>query len=302
MRLRTPLAVAVVGALLVGGATTGTTLALWRDQAIVPASSLTSGSMSHTVLNGGDTRLGNVSLVAGEPSATTVTGTVRDTSAAGSKNLRQDIRVASVELANPTNNLSAADLRLAVTSKTSASCPADVPASTAAGYASADLYRTAPISPAYDVCVVVAAIAGAPASTGTLRLTFAGEQVRPDGSASGWTSSTTATVILAITSSPPAEPVLGCGAPVAVTGDPGYRIEWSETGTTYQVYRSLEPTGPFTLVSTQTSISYTDPDFGRSEDRYFRVRAVNASGESTDSNTLKVERNGNSSNFRCGAP
>lgn len=292
--------VAVVGALLVGGATTGTTHALWRDQANLPASAVTSGSMSHTVLNGGDAQLGTISLAAGSATATPVTATVRDTSAVGSKNLRQDIRLADVDLANATNGLTPHHLLLSVTKKSSAVCPTAAPATVAAGYASAVLDRTAPAGPAYEVCVTIAAVAAAPASAGTLRLTFAGQQVRPDGSLGGWASRTTATVHLTINSGAPAAPVLTCREPAPSAGDPGYRIEWTATGLMYQVHRAATATGPYTIVSTQTSTLYTDPTFGRSEVRFLLVRAVNTSGESVDSNILKVERNGNSDNFRCG--
>jgi hypothetical protein len=302
MRHRTPLAVAVVGALLVGGATTGTTLAQWRDEAMVSAGSITSGAMSHTVLNGADARLGTVSLAPGATSASSVTATVRDTSAPRSKNLRQDIRVADVELTEPTNGLSASDLRLSVTRKTGGQCPASVPASAAAGYTSSVLDRSAPGDPAYDVCVVVAAAPQAPASTGTLRLAFAGEQARPGGASAGWTSRTTATVSVAVTSTPPAAPALRCGAPVPAPGDPGYAVDWTGTGTVYRVYRSGDPSGPYSLVSTQSSTSYTDLRFDRGETRYLKVVAVNASGLSVDSNVLKVVRSGNSDNFKCGAP
>jgi hypothetical protein len=54
MSLRTPLVAAVVGALLVGGAATGTTLALWHDSAAIGAGSLDSGTIGLT-LNGATT-------------------------------------------------------------------------------------------------------------------------------------------------------------------------------------------------------------------------------------------------------
>ena len=292
--------VAVVGALLVGGATTGTTLARWRDQANLPASGVTSGSMSHTVLNGGDARIGTLSLAAGASTATPVTATVRDTSAPGSRNLRQDIRLADVDLADATNGLTPHHLLVSVTKKPSSGCPTAPPATVAAGYAGAVLDRTAPASPAYEVCVTMAAVAGAPPSAGTLRLTFAGQQVRPDGSLGGWASRTTATVHLTITSGAPATPVLSCREPAPSAGDPGYRIEWTATGPMYQVHRAKTATGPYTVVATQASTLYTDPAFGKSEVRFLRVRAVNTSGESGDSNVLKVERNGNSDNVKCG--
>ena len=68
----------------------------------------------------------------------------------------------------------------------------------------------------------------------------------------------------------------------------------------YQVHRAKTATGPYTVVATQASTLYTDPAFGKSEVRFLRVRAVNTSGESGDSNVLKVERNGNSDNVKCG--
>jgi fibronectin type 3 domain-containing protein len=89
---------------------------------------------------------------------------------------------------------------------------------------------------------------------------------------------------------------------VPAAGEPGYAVDWTGTGTAYRVYRSGDLSGPYTLVSTQTSTSYTDPSFAMKATRYFKVVAVNAVGLSVDSNVLEVSRNGNSDNFRCGAP
>jgi alternate signal-mediated exported protein len=48
MSLRTPLVAAVVGALLVGGAATGTTLALWSDSAPMASSGVAAGTIAKT--------------------------------------------------------------------------------------------------------------------------------------------------------------------------------------------------------------------------------------------------------------
>ena len=53
MRARIPAVVAVVGALLVGGATTGTTLASWRDQASVGSGAASSGKFLLDINGGG---------------------------------------------------------------------------------------------------------------------------------------------------------------------------------------------------------------------------------------------------------
>jgi hypothetical protein len=49
MSRRFPLVATVVGALVIGGATTGTTLALWHDEAALGASKVEAGSMTITV-------------------------------------------------------------------------------------------------------------------------------------------------------------------------------------------------------------------------------------------------------------
>jgi hypothetical protein len=280
MRHRTPLAVAVVGALLIGGATTGTTLAQWHDEAPVQAGSITSGSLSHTVLNGGDTRLGVISLAAGAADAASVTGTVRDTSAVGSKNLRQEIRVSDVQLTDATNSLSLSYLRLAVAPKSTASCPAAVPSSPAAGYASSVLQRTGPGSPTYDVCVAVAATAAAPASTGRLQLTFAGVQVRPDGSTAAWTSRATATVDLTVTSDAPPTPS-GLACVSQVKGDTT-TITWTTLpGLTYSLVNGgVVKVGGIGSAGLPVTIT-ADQVGGKNVD--LKVRAQNSAGVSTDS-------------------
>lgn len=55
MRTRVLLLVAVVGALLVGGATTGTTLATWRDQAAAGSGTVESGNLLLDINGGGTT-------------------------------------------------------------------------------------------------------------------------------------------------------------------------------------------------------------------------------------------------------
>lgn len=177
MSLRTPLAVAVVGALLVGGATTGTTLALWQDQTSVDNGQLVSGEMAFSVQQGGDIELGDLSLVQGG-AAVSVTGTVTDESPAGAQNLRQDIRLTGVTLAGADGGLTTGHLLLEVTPKPASGCSSEVPGTAAAGYTSSVLGQTVP-GDTFEICVRVAATANAPVGgTGTVDLDFTGVQVR----------------------------------------------------------------------------------------------------------------------------
>jgi hypothetical protein len=286
MSRRTPLVVAVVGALLVGGATTGTTLAQWRDQAAMPAGGITSGSMSHAVEDPGSA----LELTAGSGVTTTVL--VRDTSSAAARNLRQTIRIRDVALVDPTSGLSRSNLSLSVERKPWSGCstpgsgPDRLPRS---------LGTTSP-GETIEVCLAVVADASTPTSAGSLRLDLAAEQVRPDGSPAGWTSESIATISLTV-----AAPTLPSTPTVACHSGKGATFGWTEGGSYYKVYRAAESSGPFTVVSTQTAAEYTDSGsgFSKNEVRFFRVRAVNASGESVDSQVVLIERNGSSDNYKC---
>lgn len=177
MSLRTPFAVAVVGALLIGGATTGTTLALWHDQTSVDSGQLVSGEMAFSVQNGGAIDLGDLTLVQGG-AAVAITGTVTDESSLGAKNLRQDINVAGATLTGAEGGLTTGHLLLDVTPMPAAGCSAGLPVASAAGFTSGVLGQTGP-GETFEICVRVAATSGAPVGgTGTLNLDFTGVQVR----------------------------------------------------------------------------------------------------------------------------
>ncbi len=165
---RTPLAVAVVGALLVGGATTGTTHALWRDEATDAGQQR---HLRHDEPRGVPARRGTTgipALVAGGPAAV-IEGTVRDTSSPGARNLRQDISVTDVVLSDATDQLKLSHLGVAVTPRPPSGCASNF--TDAAAGEDAHLGRTAPGGPdaSIDVCVTIVAKTGAPSSTGTLR-------------------------------------------------------------------------------------------------------------------------------------
>src|SRR5687768_2518817 len=88
MNSKIPLVVAVVGALLVGGATTGTTHASWTDQGVVQGGSITAGDMDFEVI-------GNPTAVTLPSTSATSshTITVTDTSTSAAKNLAQRVTV-----------------------------------------------------------------------------------------------------------------------------------------------------------------------------------------------------------------
>ena len=188
MKSRIPLIAAVVGVLLVGGATTGSTLAVWRDQTQLAGTSVTSGSMALTVngetsatfseitglaMNGGST--------AGEPQAFTATLLA----GGAGKNLRirvhlDDVTTSSAEL---DNGLEISLARAA----SSAGCPAAAVAAYQPLSSMNNLELTDPSAAAVVpgtarvLCVAIRVKAGAPATTGgksgLLTFNFRGEQV-----------------------------------------------------------------------------------------------------------------------------
>jgi hypothetical protein len=292
---RTPLAVAVVGALLIGGATTGTTHALWRDEATVPGSSVASGTMSHAVTVDDSTPFETVSLVPGQ-SPTVIDATIADTSPPA-KNLRQAVKFTGVELVGQDTGLSLSQLTMSAGTRTSNGCSAATPAA-ADGDLSAALGTTSP-GDSIHVCLRIAAVTGTTAS-GTLQLTFAGEQVRPGGQPAGWTSVSTASVGLTVTSGPAVPPalVLRCDS------DKGTRIVWDARATSFNVYESESLAFGSEPITTTTSNQYTRDPFPHDTNatRYFKVRSTSNGVESPDSNIIKMRRNGASVNVSCGAP
>jgi hypothetical protein len=185
MTSRTVIAVAVVGALLVGGAVTGTTFALWRDGAPTGASTVKGGAISLTV--DGSTTVswaspGELMLNSGS-----TPGTARSTSAllrngSTGKNLRMQMHLDAVTASAPvlTNGLEVAATTVAKT----ATCPS--PAATfkaLSSYTTTALTATG-VAPGVErkLCVDVRVKGGAPdvaGQSGTLTFTLRGQQVRP---------------------------------------------------------------------------------------------------------------------------
>jgi hypothetical protein len=188
VRVRTVVLIAAAGALVLGGAGTGTTLALWTKSATVPSSSVTAGAISVTV-NGSTSAsiAGPTGLARGAGTAAgtakSVSATLKNDSPSTAKNLRMTIYLDTVTAnqADLNTNLEVA----ASTVTTSGTCP--TPAGTfkpvGAGYTSTLLTGTSTLPQAsLKLCVDVRVKGGSTAATasksGTLTFTFRGQQVR----------------------------------------------------------------------------------------------------------------------------
>ncbi len=188
MRVRTVVLIAAAGALVLGGAGTGTTLALWTKSATVPSSSVTAGAISVTV-NGstsasiaGPTGLAGAGAAAGP--AQSLSATLKNDSPSGAKNLRMAIYLDTVTASQTdlNSNLQVA----AATVATGGTCPTPAGGSfksIGAGYTSTLLTGTSTLPQAsLKLCVDVRVKAN-PSGTfagksGTLTFTFRGQQVR----------------------------------------------------------------------------------------------------------------------------
>jgi alternate signal-mediated exported protein len=186
MGLSKPFAIAVVGALLVGGAATGTTLALWHDQASVAAGRLGSGAIALQV-DGSTTAtftpLSGLAMNNGASpgSAQTFTATLKNSSTG--TNMRMQMHLDDVATSN--GNLDTG-LEIALSSTGQ---PADCAAATT-GYDPLSATNSLVISTdgvanggTRALCVSVRVRGNAPAGVasqaGTLTFDFRGEQVRP---------------------------------------------------------------------------------------------------------------------------
>ncbi|QZY29829.1 hypothetical protein [Nocardioides coralli] len=179
---RGPLAVAVAGALLVGGAATGTTLASWVDSAQLAGTAVSSGTISLTV--DGTTTATFASLpalslnVGGTPGAAqSFTATLRNDSVG--KNLRMRMYVDDVTTGQADLN---GGLEISVAGAApAAACPA--PAWQNLSATNNTEVTGAPLAPGgtRKLCVSLRVRAGAPAATasrtGTLTFAFRGAQV-----------------------------------------------------------------------------------------------------------------------------
>ncbi len=193
MKLQTAPAALVVGALLVGGATTGTTLALWRDSAVAASSTVTGGTVRLTGSDGTTTVGIALGTASGIPLSTSTTPgasvlvstTLRHATPATSKNMRISVVLDDVDVATNANLASA--LQVAASARSGATCPATTTAAwqdvgavafTPVRLASAlDRQADAPI------CLYVRMKAGAAVTSygqsGSLTFAFRGQQERP---------------------------------------------------------------------------------------------------------------------------
>ena len=188
MHARIPLIVAVVGALLIGGATTGSTLASWRDQETVAGQNITAGEFDLNVNGGGKTvaiSLGTLPQLAlnfgSTPGAAQAMSATLNYKVTGKNNrMRLDLTGVTANQTDLTSGLEAA----ASTVAPAATCP-----SPATGYKplSADtttnLNNLANASGSVKLCLSVRVKANAPAAvggkSGALTLTLVGTQVAP---------------------------------------------------------------------------------------------------------------------------
>ena len=266
MKSRIPFAAAVVGALLVGGATTGGTYASWTDQRPLAASSVSSGQMSYTASSPAGV------TVARSAGATADSTLVLDDTSVG-KNLGQ--RITATVTSTPAG----------VSATVGTACPG----------ASTVSVDTTPTGADRALCVRVSS--STTAVTGTVVLTLRSVQ-RP---VAGWTTAaTTRSIAVTVTEPGPVVPVLQCDG--SASPGPAYRVAWAATGaSSYRVHTSSSATTGFTVAGTVASgTTFTSTGWARNEVRYVRVTAVTGTTESAPSNTLEVERNGSSDNFKCG--
>ncbi|MGN6131054.1 MAG: hypothetical protein ACTHOK_12010 [Nocardioidaceae bacterium] len=195
MRRRTILAATVVGALFVGGAATGTTLALWRDQAPL-AGQLRAGTMSLTI-DGKSTSvqlgavsgltLGKTSTTPGTPVAMSTAPLMKFEAPVEARNLRLQVHLDAVA-PSQTSSVLDQDLEVGATAVPAVdACPDPTTLTYQAigpGYNSALLtaWKLAPLDTA-KLCIAARLKAGASDSTlglaQTLTFTIRGQQARP---------------------------------------------------------------------------------------------------------------------------
>jgi hypothetical protein len=265
MSSRTLLLAAVVGVLLVGGATTGRTHASWVSRANLQAAGVTSASM------GLGATASPTTVVVARGSAESTRVTVSDTSSATAKNLRQ--RVTPTLVASLPSGVTAS-----LTAATANGC-------TATAQGSVDL---AP-GGSFTTCVTVSASASSTATSATVRLSYSGAQVRGT-TVAGWTTAAqTVTVPVTIAVS---EPDLAC-SPGNANGQGNYTVSWSAIAgaTSYRLYAATAQDGPYFLLETvpgnQTRFTY---NLERNQTGFGRVTAVVGGTESARSNAIRLQR------------
>lgn len=266
MNPRIPFAAAVVGVLLVGGATTGGTHASWSSQRTLPAQHVQSGSMTSTGV------ASPAAVTVNRAASTTVDVTVTDGSEG--KNLVQQV--------TPTVTATAGSASLVT--KAAGAC-------TTTAQPAVDLVP----SGTFTTCVRYTAPATT-ATTATITVTLNGRQKR-GGVLTGWTApARTVTIPVTITQPVPvpAAPVITC------VGANHNGFQWAAVAGAedYSVFTSTGPAGPYTQVGADQTTRSHLPNVQGQSTTHWRVRANNASGASAFSNTLRITRNG--SNYTCG--
>lgn len=262
MNPRITFVAAVVGALLVGGATTGGTHASWSSQRQLAAHSVSSGQMGYTATTPGGV---TVTRVAGATADTTL---VLDDTSVG-KNLGQ--RITATVGSTPTG----------VTATVGATC-------SGATSVSVD---TAPTSADQTLCVRVTSSTTAVSGNVTLTLSSAQRPV------AGWTTAAITRTVAVTVNAPvpvPSAPTITCNA--AQTG-----FSWPAVSgaTTYSVHRSTLVGGTYSVESSDATSPYV-PSLNGQSTTFFKVAASNAGGTSSFSNVIKIVRDGN--RYTCGAP
>lgn len=275
MHARIPFAVAVVGVLLVGGATTGTTRAAWADGADLQAASVGSGTMGNAA--------------AASPTGLTVQRGGSATS-----------RVAVTDTSGP----AAPNLRQRITPSLTGSLPTGVTATltTVGGGGACTGTPQGPVvltaGGSLTTCVTVAAAPTSTATSAIVTVAIDGTQ-ELGGSAPGW-STPTRTVSIPVTIQGPA-PVLSCSPGAGAGGV--FVFSWLAVPgvLSYQVQTSGDGTGfGLTLTVNAGPSSHTHAALlAKNDVLYVRVVATATGGGVATSNVLRLERRGNSSNVDC---
>lgn len=274
MSPRIPFIVAVVGALLVGGATTGSTRASWVDQENRAAQAVASGQMSRS----GASVPTSLSITKGQTGTTQVTAT--NSSSAAAKNLVQRITptVSVTTTPGPAGGVSAT----LTTTNAGGSCTG-----TAQG----------PVSPSagnsFVFCVNVSATPATTAGAATVTATLTGQQMR-NGTPQGWTGSQTVIIPVTLTTPTPATPVLTC---TEVGND--VQVAWNEVpGETYRAETSPNGSSQWMAIG-EMPAPYLVTDLSYSP-TFLRVMARNAAGTPSGwSSNLRMTQSGNGK-IRCG--
>jgi hypothetical protein len=266
MNSRIPLISAVVGALLVGGATTGATHASWTSQRHLQAHQVSAGSMSFTATSPGAVTVDKVS------GSTAETSFVLDDTSAG-KNLQQ--RITTTVGSSPAG----------VTTTVGTSC------STTGASAVVD---TTPTSANQTVCVKVTS--SPTAVSGTVTLHISGAQ-RP----TGWS-----TPVLTRTFAVTVNSAFSLGCPTVGTTRNLMPLTWTTASgaTAYSVREDTVVNGAFTNQVFSDSTAPLDTahtvTMTAAGSRYYLVRATTAGG-TVLTNKVLVTRAGNNgqSNMSC---